>query len=1528
MSDYVNNSVKHYITPDDPEWKQPLTMGDPYEQGLTPHSAREKIIKEAEQRNEPNGYGGSQIAHMPEHWIKHAQATGVNNIMTQPMWFSPLHTPQNWQIASKRREVYQWLVINSCEITTYDYTCRAIADLNFVSSEVIEDTITGGLLYENIESEKVFAGKGAFRRPLRYSIREIKDKRCFSFHAYGYWRSVETSEEHPMIILDGKLYRHKKKVDSNAAYRRKKGIIPNGAQKVDIPETLISRKEAQNVSDQDYLLAPMPQMGDKRIDSDLSWLLGIVISDGTISNSDVRVTLDKRDEHRGSIVEVLNKFPGKTRERPHHSKYGWRICKTTRDCRDFCSKYITGKLTEKRFTAELFSLNKEARLHVLGGYFDGDGSYSKSQGKLIANNYSCDMADQIYWLLLSVGIRASLGRYPLYGDHYETNSKWVYRVFIPQADIPKLQPYMRSDKIPEDFKPRNTRELRFFYEEDGVTYLAQPIESIKQFRYTGPGYDLQIDPERSFVASGFVTSNCRFFYENEPKVAAAIDFYSQFGLNGFKLECKSTKVAKWFEHYVVKRLRLNEFFQQFSQEYYMLGDVFVHTDIECPVCLGSSIDPDSGDPCNHPGGTIGRATILNPDWIEVQRSPHADDPVIVMVPDEEMKRIVHTQKPKAIYDRIPDAMKELIMQGRPIPLSTRTTSHMRHMPAPYGTYGTSIIRRLFTTLAYKTKIMTANWIVAERLILPIRVVKVGSDQRPASPADIADIQQQLAQTANDPNLTIVTHNNFDYDWYGTSGKVLQITQEMEHIDKEILDGVMLNQSLLNGEMSGYSSAQVGVETLIRRIESWRHKLKEWCEDNLFRPIAEMQGFIDEQASSEIGETVYLYPKIKWNKLQLRDEQPRYQILMQLHDKQVISTQTLLEEQDFDYDQEVERLRYEQAVSPMPMGGMGAAGGGGGMGLDGGMGGGGGMPGEGMDPMGGMGGMGDMGAGGAPGGDMGGMGGMPGGAMADGMKVLKKGKSTEQGEENAQPQVTMVKLTSIEQKMAKMLHELASNMNINPNAIRAQFPIQKPEGGKPWMLDFALPNIKLGVECLHPDTLVQTTSGSRKAKDVKETDLLFGRDGSIVSIKRKIKNQHDGELLSLKPFGMLPFEVTPNHPMLVCRSSIVPGEPEFINASDVKIGDFLVIPKKRMDESDHEVDTIDFSVYNGKSYNSHKLDKTKITTDLAWLLGIYVAEGSCDTEKGSDICFSFNATEQKFIERTQFILKHQLGLPSTLHRDKKCSTTRVSTSCKALSCFLVSNFSKLSSNKSLPAWMLKMSNDHKRSFLEGYCDGDGCIRGCDGANGFVSSSKALLMDVQAMAWSMGFWGSLIKSREPDGHDIIGQRCQANELYELVINFMGCSKKQYREDEHYFYSPVKKITSRNYTGDVINYETQGAGEADHTFIVGNVVSHNCDGQVWHSNADQVSGDQKRDHLLAQRGWTILRFNDKTIDDAPQAVNRTISSYIKKIMSATNQKSGNNHLFIIKEGELCNLQNNYAAYNEAGLLNKIYASTSLGG
>ena len=279
-------------------------------------------------------------------------------------------------------------------------------------------------------------------------------------------------------------------------------------------------------------------------------------------------------------------------------------------------------------------------------------------------------------------------------------------------------------------------------------------------------------------------------------------------------------------------------------------------------------------------------------------------------------------------------------------------------------------------------------------------------------------------------------------------------------------------TMRNGKIAiqGNSSAQVGIEVLIRRLDNWRNKLKEWVETNIFKPVAMMQGFIDEEESKIVGETVYLYPKLTWNDLQLRDKTNRIQTLMQMYDKGMVSAQTVLEEMDLDYDSEVEKIREEQVMAQANgmVAGMGGGDAMGGAPMGGGP----------MGDMGGMGGMsgGDMGGmpggdmgGGMPGGDMGG--GMPGagGAMSPGMgaaasggelpTIGKRGSKNKQQEEAEQaPPPKMIKLTKLEQKMFRTL----SAMNV-PQNLFAQYQVKVPGEARPYAIDFAYPNIGIGVE---------------------------------------------------------------------------------------------------------------------------------------------------------------------------------------------------------------------------------------------------------------------------------------------------------------------------------------------------------------------------------------------------------------------------------------------------------------------------------
>ena len=142
------------------------------------------------------------------------------------------------------------------------------------------------------------------------------------------------------------------------------------------------------------------------------------------------------------------------------------------------------------------------------------------------------MCDQLYIMLLMVGIHASVGKYKIQENkikYGKISTDYYYRIFIPASEIYKIKPYMKSDKIPENFEHLGIkRSLSFFTEdENGVKYFARSIQSLEEFKYTGLSYDIQIDPERSYVCSGFKVSNCRFFAQNEPTIASSLRFYSQ-----------------------------------------------------------------------------------------------------------------------------------------------------------------------------------------------------------------------------------------------------------------------------------------------------------------------------------------------------------------------------------------------------------------------------------------------------------------------------------------------------------------------------------------------------------------------------------------------------------------------------------------------------------------------------------------------------------------------------------------------------------------------------------------------------------------------------------------------------------------------------------------------------------------------------------------------------------------------------------------------------------------------------------------
>lgn len=1438
---------------------------------------------------------------------KFASAASAGTIYGQPQFFSPVHTPINWQIPSKRLEQYQWMFLPGTEVLSDDFTYSYLEKNNFGINLTIQDEITGGYVFDIKNYPMIMDSEGGFRTPPRISARDCENKTCFSFESIGYHRSLQVTEEHHIFVLDGEKFRGKRRILSNESYRRKNGVFSNGISKIKQEMELIKRVRADKVKKDDYLLSPVPNTGNITIDSDLAWLIGYCAADGTIYKSPANYCVSftgHKDELSLKKCEILLRkyFSGKVSSKKHGDGNGWRVRLGRKEAYEFFRKYIINSGVEKKFTKALFSLDKESRLHVLGGYLDGDGSFVNSQ--IVANCYSRSLSDQIYWLFLSCDICPSINKHKLYNNHYKTSSICSYFTFVPSSEIEKIREYLRSEKIPCDFIPKIKRNLRFFYEEEGIKYLAQPIKEIKKFSYSGYGYDIEMTNERrALVADGYVASNSRFFYEcftpdnlvlmsdgtekkineikigdmvisgdgssqkvknvfrrsvkenilsisvsgntreitctknheiprvskklwdlsyettcskniirsryrkngevemlekwssadtltdsdrlftpcskigsglklsikecyllgsfaaegcyywykgkeeyvkavrwtinksekdtfgkkicdilrgktnnkiscnvydrnpnaynisvsdvklsswffdiigsgahtknikddfinnanrdqlvsflsgyidgdgcfnknngcqivtcsdtlssqicfileklgktfsltetksklkgkifngynirisrqsceefqkysfkvckntphhtkygsylniqgkhfrkisditevyyegdvydleienvhsycvnrcvvhnSEPKVAAAMDFYSYFPMSDWEHEVGDPKIKLYFDKFK-KRLQLPKWCRLISHEVHLLGDCFPFAEIHCPICQGGGMTGD--EVCNHEGGTVGRMIILNPDYVDVHTPPLNPDPIISLRPDEELINMVQRKTPG--YERLSPEVISLVSSGQPIRLDNRNVSHLKYGESGYTRYGIGMIRRLFPILSYKTKLMVAQWIVAERLIVPIKIVKVGSDERPAGPADIAAVQAQLAETANDPNLTIVTHHAFDFQFEGASGKVLTLSNEFEFINQEVLDGMMINNALLNGEGPNFASASVGIEAMIQRLDTFRNQISDWIIEFLYLPEAKRQGFVE--IDQDTGEEEFIVPKIKWNSMHLRDQQQYRTFIIQLYEKGLVSAQTVLEAFDIDPDQEIERKRYD-AVQMMALGqgtgqqqqdgGMGG-GFGGGMDLGGGgmgLGGGGGMGGE--PPIG-------------PGGDLGGAPATPtGGApmaktgpitadIADpnqfGGKVLKK-KSRDKYVSEKQKMHTQIQkskpsfsegedgqvrdekgriaFTKIERELMDYMIQYQKD-GIIKYPITPQYRIMI--GNVEYPVDFALPNLKIIIEA---DGEIYHSAPKQVQKDNERDRQLAQMGWTVLRFKdREIEKQ--------------------------------------------------------------------------------------------------------------------------------------------------------------------------------------------------------------------------------------------------------------------------------------------------------------------------------------------------------------------------------------------------------------------------------------
>jgi deoxycytidylate deaminase len=339
------------------------------------------------------------------------------------------------------------------------------------------------------------------------------------------------------------------------------------------------------------------------------------------------------------------------------------------------------------------------------------------------------------------------------------------------------------------------------------------------------------------------------------------------------------------------------------------------------------------------------------------------------------------------------------------------------------------------------------------------------------------------------------------------------------------------------------------------------------------------------------------------------------------------------------------------------------------------------------------------------------------------------------------------------------------------------------------------------------------------------------------VKETFKIDYSGDLIQIEAKGILPFSLTPEHPLLVINADNRPNSRspnlalEWKRARDVRErhnrpkyakGDYLLLPRIA-----GHVDTKAISLDGVASYRrlKYKIKEFPLNTTTAWLLGVYVAKGYAAQAR---IYFALHSNERTLAER----IVRALGSvdASASVKDQPNEQAICVDCCSAvLGGVMASWCGHLAPNKRIPDFILYHENlKILEAFLKGYSTGDGGWAR-NNTNSvkknqlqMVTTSKLLALQLQLAYARLGLYASVYNNHQAGETTIQARAVTTEEAYTIRFSPTNTNVRVFEEDGHRFYMlPIRSVTKTHFVGTVYNLGTA----ADNTYLISNIVSHNC-------------------------------------------------------------------------------------------------------
>jgi hypothetical protein len=271
-----------------------------------------------------------------------------------------------------------------------------------------------------------------------------------------------------------------------------------------------------------------------------------------------------------------------------------------------------------------------------------------------------------------------------------------------------------------------------------------------------------------------------------------------------------------------------------------------------------------------------RIVLLPPDVVEIRRDKRFNaEPTICYRPSEELKATYMAD------DDVSQEDKDMLEAENLVPLNDNPVEgsyvlQFARKKAPFEDHGRSVLQRCLRTIIYRDKLRQVQNTLASRHMTPITLVVA-----PDAPVQELDaLRVHIDEAKHDPDYSIVVNYEVEWKEMGAEGRLLALGDEWSHTSSELAVGMGFTPEILTGE--GFvSNDHMRVELMNTTYTQYRDVLSELVETQIFRPIAMRKGFYE---IDDYGSPRWIYPKLSFTRLALRDQGDVYDMLFNLYAK--------------------------------------------------------------------------------------------------------------------------------------------------------------------------------------------------------------------------------------------------------------------------------------------------------------------------------------------------------------------------------------------------------------------------------------------------------------------------------------------------------------------------------------------------------------------------------------------------------------------------------------------------------------------